>query len=126
VEGLVPLSARSTPQRVVLVGVVPLVFGIVVGLAADASSVVYWLLNVLAILGAVVAGLEMESPKAGAVRGLIAGVIFGLGVLAGAAIGGDTASGVPALNAGTPVVTGIASALLGALGAALRPSPARA
>ncbi len=125
-EAPVPLSARSTPQRVVLVGIVPLVFGIVVGLAADASSIVYWLLNVLAILGAVVAGTEMESAKAGAIRGLIAGIIFGLGVLAGAAIAGDTASGVPALNAGTPVVTAIISALLGALGAVLRPAPARA
>lgn len=125
-EAPVPLSARSTPQRVLLVGVIPLVFGIVVGLVADVSSIVYWLLNVLAVLGAVLAGLEMETPKAGALRGLIAGLIFGLGILAGAAIGGDIASGVPALNAGTPVVTAIAGALLGALGAALRPKPARA
>jgi hypothetical protein len=119
---ITPLSSRSSGERLALVVVVPLVFGVVVGLTADVSGLVYWILNALAIVGALLAGAEMASPREGAVRGVIAGLLYGIGILVGHAIvSGGVASGVPELNAGTPIVTAIISALLGALGALGRP-----
>lgn len=46
------LEDRTPRQRVLLVGVVPAVFGIAAGLFLGVAAVVYWILQVIATVGA--------------------------------------------------------------------------
>lgn len=99
----------------------PAVFGIVAGLVLGASAPIYWILQVIATLGGVLAGFEHLSPKDGAKRGLVGGALYGAFLLLAHAISGAEAEA----DIGDPeiflvVVTTVAGAGLGALGALLR------
>lgn len=111
-------SNQSTAMRVLNVVVFPLVLGLVAG-AFLHVPVGYWVVSVLAALGAFVAGSEHPTVGPAAARGLVAGIVYGVGILIvfysirhGVDIRVD-----PSPSLGTPLVTGIAGALLTALGA---------
>lgn len=111
---------RPRPLQILLGGVVPLLFGAVVGIALGISSGAYWGLSVIAGLGAVLAGFEHLDGWGGADRGLVGGAIFGVGVLVAHAIAGTDAK--ISLGSFPPfliVIDAIAGMLLSALGGRL-------
>jgi hypothetical protein len=108
---------RPRPIQIVLGGVVPLVFGAVVGVVIGISAGVYWVLVVLAGVGAVLAGFEHQDGWGGADRGLVGGAIFAVGVLIAHAIAGTHAK--VSLGSFPPllvVIDAVAGMFLGALG----------
>ena len=82
---------RSRTFQVIVGGVVPLLFGAVVGIVVGVTSGGYWALAALAALGGVLAGLEHRDGWGGADRGLVGGALFGLGVVVAHAIAGTHA-----------------------------------
>jgi hypothetical protein len=116
-----PLFAdRPRPVQIVLGGGVPLVFGAVVGIVLGVSSAVYWILALLAALGAVLAGLEHKDGWGGADRGLVGGALFAVGILIAHLIAGTHAK--VSLGGFPPfliVIDAIAGMFLSALGGRL-------
>jgi hypothetical protein len=113
----IPFRDRPPPVQVLLGGVVPFVFGAVMGVVLGISAGAYWALSALAAIGAVLAGLEHRDWRGGAKRGLVGGALFGLGVLLAHAIAGSDAK--VSLGSFPPlliVIDAIAGGLLGALG----------
>jgi len=108
---------RSRPFQVIVGGVVPLLFGAVVGVVLGVSVGAYWALAALAAIGGVLAGLEHRDGWGGADRGLVGGALFGLGVLVAHAIAGTHAK--VSLGSFPPfliVIDAIIGMFLGALG----------
>jgi hypothetical protein len=113
----VPFSERGREAQIVLVLVVPFVFGAIVGVVLGASSTVYWILSAVAALGAVLAGLEHPGPRTAAIRGLVMGAVYGIGVLLAHAVAGTHAE--VSLGSFPPIVIlidAIAGAILAAIG----------
>jgi hypothetical protein len=111
---------RPRPIQIVLGGCVPLAFGAGVGVVLGVSAGVYWALAVLAGIGAIVAGFEHQDGWGGADRGLVGGVLFGLGILVAHAIAGTHAK--VSLGSFPPlliVIDAIFGMFLGALGGRL-------
>jgi hypothetical protein len=108
---------RPRPVQIVLGGVVPFVFGAVVGVVLGVSSAGYWGLALLAGVGGFLAGFEHQDGWGGADRGLVGGALFGAGILIAHAIAGTHAK--VSLGSFPPlliVIDAIAGILLGALG----------
>jgi hypothetical protein len=108
---------RPRAHQILLGGVVPFVFGAVVGVVLGISGPAFWALSALAGLGGVLAGFEHPDGWGGADRGLVGGAIFGLGVLIGHTIAGTTAK--VSLGSFPPfviVIDAIFGMFLGALG----------
>lgn len=115
------LSEHSRPVQVVLAGVVPALYGALAGVFLGVSEPVYLVLAVLGILGAVVAGFDHIGARAGALRGVVAGSVFGSSILIAHEIHGAEAEAhlpEPAIVL-VLVTTGIAIPLA-ALGGRLR------
>jgi hypothetical protein len=111
---------RPRPVQIILGGVVPFVFGAVVGVVLGVSAAEYWVVLAVAALGGVLAGFEHQDGWGGADRGLVAGAIFGSGVLIAHAIAGTHAK--VSLGSFPPllvVINAIAGMFLSALGGRL-------
>jgi hypothetical protein len=111
---------RPRPLQIILGGVVPFIFGAVVGIVLGVSAGAYWGLAGLAGLGGFLAGFEHQDGWGGADRGLVGGGLFGLGILLAHAIAGTTAK--VSLGSFPPlliVIDAIFGILLGALGGRL-------
>lgn len=108
---------RERPAQIVLGGVVPFIAGAVAGVLVGASSGAYWGYAAFVAIASVVAGFEHLDGWGGADRGLVAGAIYGVGLLVAHAVTGTHAlvslGSFPPLLA---VVTAIAGMLLSALG----------
>jgi hypothetical protein len=61
-------------------------FGMVCGFLLEATAAGYWVVSTVGLLGAVSGGMEHSGPRAGARRGLLAGALFGVGVILAHAI----------------------------------------
>jgi hypothetical protein len=83
------LSERSVPVQVLLAIVVPAVYGAITGIFLGISEAVYLVLALAGILGAFGAGIEHSGAGPGAVRGFVAGAIFGGSILIAHEISGD-------------------------------------
>jgi hypothetical protein len=83
------LLDRPMVVRLVLVVVVPVIFGLITGFFLGHSKTVYIILNVIAGIGGYVAGFEHRSSREAAVRGVIGGAFFGAGILLMHEITGD-------------------------------------
>ena len=68
--------------QVQLAGIGPLLFGAVVGFMLGESEVGYWVLTGLSVVGGVAGGLDHPELRAAAARGLVAGALFGSGIVA--------------------------------------------
>ncbi len=116
----IPFSQRGREAQVVLAVIVPFVFGAIVGVALGASAALYWILSVVAAVGAVLAGLEHPTARSGALRGLLIGAVYGVGLLLAHAIAGTDAKvslgGFPPL---VILIDAVVGALLAGLGAGL-------
>ena len=75
------LLDRPMAARLVLVVVVPVVFGLITGYFLGQSKTVYIILNVVAGIGGYVAGFEHRSSREAAIRGIFGGLFFGAGIL---------------------------------------------
>ena len=83
------LLDRPLAVRLLLVVVVPVVFGLIAGFFLGESKTVYIVLNVIAGIGGYVAGFEHRSTREAAIRGVIGGTFFGAGILLMHQITGD-------------------------------------
>jgi hypothetical protein len=108
---------RERPAQIVIGGVIPAIAGAVAGILVGVSSGAYWGYAAVVAIASVVAGFEHLDGWGGADRGLVAGGIYGIGLLVAHAIVGTHAlvslGSFPPLLA---VVTAIAGMLLSALG----------
>lgn len=75
------LEDRSAGEELVLVVVVPSLFGAITGVMLGVSEVAYLVLALLGIAGGYAAGLEHAGPRFGAYRGLVGGMQFGVWIL---------------------------------------------
>jgi len=111
------LRNRPRPVQILLGGVIPAAVGALQGVLVGASPVAYWIVAIIAGVGAFVGGFEHQDGWGGADRGLVGGVIYGVALLLVHAAVGTTAKvslgSFPPLLA---VVTGIIGMLLSAAG----------
>ena len=113
----IPFSERGREAQILLALVVPFIFGAIVGVVLGASASVYWVLSAVAALGAVLAGLEHPDPRSAAIRGLVIGAVYGVGVLLAHAVAGTHAE--VSLGSFPPIVIlidAVAGAILAAIG----------
>jgi hypothetical protein len=71
------LRERPVGLQVVLAGVVPALFGVLVGWLLGVNEIAYLVLSILAIAGGYGAGMEHDGAGEGAIRGTIGGALFG-------------------------------------------------
>jgi asparagine N-glycosylation enzyme membrane subunit Stt3 len=103
--------------QIVLGGVIPAIAGAVAGVLVGVSSGAYWGYAAFVAIASVGAGFEHLDGWGGADRGLIAGAVYGVGLLLAHLIAGTHAK--VSLGSFPPflaVVTAIAGMLLSALG----------
>src|SRR6202140_2655024 len=79
-------STLPRSAQVQLAGLGPLLFGMVCGFLLEATAGGYWVVSTVGLLGAVSSGMEHSGAPAGARRGLLAGSLFGIGVVLAHAI----------------------------------------
>jgi hypothetical protein len=108
---------RPRAAQIVLGGVIPAIAGAVAGVLVGVSSGAYWGYAVFVAVASVGAGFEHQDGWGGADRGLVAGFVYGVGLLLAHLIAGTHAKvslgSFPPLLA---VVTAIAGMLLTATG----------
>jgi hypothetical protein len=115
------LVTRSPAVQVVLVIVIPAIFGAICGVLLGESKGAYTALTLLAVLGGVAAGYDHVGADEGALRGIAGGMLFGTFILFGHAVAGTHAKAkIPEPHVVLPIITTIGGVLLGALGGALR------
>jgi hypothetical protein len=85
------MSEHPRGVQILLVGVVPAVYGAITGYFLGVSEAVYLVLSVVGIVGGVAAGFDHVGAKAGAVRGIAAGSIFGASILIAHELHGEEA-----------------------------------
>jgi hypothetical protein len=116
----IPFSDRSREVQALLAVIIPFVFGAIVGVVLGVSAPVYWILSLLAAIGAVLAGLEHPDARSAALRGLAMGITYGVALLLAHAVAGTHAKvslgGFPPL---VIVIDALAGAILSALGGLL-------
>jgi hypothetical protein len=71
------MSEHPLAVQILLVGVVPAAYGALTGYFLGVSEAVYLVLSIVGIVGGVAAGFDHMGAKAGALRGIAAGSIFG-------------------------------------------------
>ena len=118
---IVLFAERPRSMQILAVIVIPAVYGALCGFVLGASATVYWVLQVIAFIGGLLAGLEHVSSREGALRGGLGGFVYGASLLGAHAISGAEAE----VNIGDPeigllVVTTLGGALIVAGVAALR------
>jgi hypothetical protein len=110
---------RGAQVQLALLG--PVLFGMVCGFLLESNAPAYWILSTVGLVGAVSGGLEHSGGAAGALRGLIAGLLFGAGLLLAHALDRDRAlATIPHPAALLLPVSAVTGALFGAAGGALR------
>ena len=101
----------------ILMLVVPAVFGIVTGIFLGVSEIVYLVLSILGIGGGYMAGKEHIGARDGAIRGFTGGILFGTFILAAHALTGlDRKAHLPEPEILLVVLTTVFGIGLGALG----------
>lgn len=76
-----PFNERSEGQKVVLGAVIPALVGAIAGFLIGVSAVGYWVVALLAAVGAVLGGFEHDGGWDAADRGFFGGVIYGTTLL---------------------------------------------
>src|SRR5215218_6029833 len=85
------MSEHPLAVQILLVGVVPAVYGAITGWFLGISEAVYLVLSIVGIVGGVAAGFDHLGAKAGARRGIAAGGIFRAFILIAHEVQGDEA-----------------------------------
>jgi hypothetical protein len=112
---------RPTAVKLLLVLVVPLVFGVITGAVLAPLPVVYIVLQVVAAVGGIIGGLEHRRLSEATLRGLAAGMSFGLAILLShLVIGGDDHHLLGDDPMLLPWIAGVFGVLLALLGSFIR------
>ena len=83
-------------MQILLVGIVPAVYGAITGYFLDVSEAAYLVLSIVGVVGGVAAGFDHVGAKAGARRGIAAGSIFGTFILIAHELhGGEPKADIP-------------------------------
>jgi hypothetical protein len=77
----VPFAQRSEGQKVIIGAVIPALVGALAGFLVGASAAGYWVVAVLAAVGAFLGGFEHSGGWDAADRGFFGGVIYGTTLL---------------------------------------------
>ena len=75
------LEEHPRPLQFVLVVVVPALFGALTGYILGVSEPVYLVFSLIGIVGGIGAGYDHVGARAGALRGIVAGLVFGSSIL---------------------------------------------
>jgi hypothetical protein len=114
-------NSRPVQVRVVLVVLLPAIIGGIAGLVISPVPVLYWVLQGLAALGGLFAGLEHRKAGEAALRGLGGGFFFGTAILVLHALSGGTDHGylgkLPIL---LPVITAVIGSIFAVIGSTVR------
>jgi hypothetical protein len=114
-------STLPRPAQLQLAVLGPLLFGMVCGFLLEATAGGYWVVSALGLLGAVSGGMEHPGAPAGARRGLLAGSLFGIGMVVAHAIARERELvTIPHPAVLLILVTSVISTLFGAAGGAAR------
>ncbi|MGB2850838.1 MAG: hypothetical protein WBC01_04135 [Solirubrobacterales bacterium] len=100
--------------------VVPLLFGAVCGFLVSESSAGWWIANAIAALGGVAGGYEHETARSGGIRGAIAGIAFGTGIVVADAVTAAPPVVDTPLMILFPLIAALGGLALGSLGGRLR------
>jgi hypothetical protein len=91
VNQVIPQWEEMSPGRRLFDAVVlPIAFGLLCGLALGVSAALYLIGVVLALLGGIGGGAQYASRRDALLRGLVGGTLFGLGILLGFELGGES------------------------------------
>jgi hypothetical protein len=117
-----PLFAeRPQALQIVTGAAVPAAFGAVCGVVLGISAGAYWALQLVALIGAVLGGLEHPNGREAAGRGLVSGTLFGTFLLIAHAVAGtDETVKLPGFAPILVVFTAVIGMLAHALGGRLR------
>ncbi len=114
-------ESRPMGVRILLVVVVPAVFGAIAGFLLAPLPGLYIALQVVAAVGGILAGLEHRGFGQAAMRGLGAGLVFGVAILVAHAISGGTDHNyLGKAPIALPAITAVAGAILALIGAFAR------
>src|SRR6201999_2524303 len=116
----VPFAQRSEGQKVIIGAVIPALVGALAGFLVGVSAVGYWVVAVLAAVGAFLGGFEHSGGWDAADRGFFGGVIYGTTLLLVHELIHNPAKG--SLGSFPPflvVITALAGTLLSAAGGRL-------
>lgn len=113
------LEERTAGQELLLVVIVPSLFGAIAGVMLGVSEIAYLVLAILGIAGGYGAGLEHPRPRFGAYRGLVGGMQFGVWILLahGVLYDSEPKAELPHPEILLVAITTIFGVVLGALGA---------
>jgi hypothetical protein len=115
------LSEHPRSIQIFLAGIVPAAFGALTGYFLGVSEVTYLVLSIIGIVGGIGAGFDHLGVRAGARRGVVAGLIFGGSILIAHEIhGAEAEADLPDPAILLIVVTTVLGAAFAALGGWLR------
>jgi hypothetical protein len=124
VRYVIPQWAEMSPARRIFEALVlPTAFGVLCGLALGVSAALYLVGVALSLLGGIGGGAQYASRRDALLRGLVAGTLFGTGILLGFELGGEDEAKVelPHPHIVLLVFTVVPSLFLHWLGWRLRP-----
>ncbi len=111
---------RSVGFQILLLLVVPSVFGAFAGLVLGTSAGIYIAFQAVGALGGLAAGLEHREPVQAVIRGLFGGLFFGTAIVLTHEWAGGTDHGLLPQPTLLPVITACFGGGLAGLGALLR------
>jgi hypothetical protein len=115
------MSENPRPVQVILVGIVPAVFGAITGILLGVSEPVYLVLSLLGVLGGFAAGFDHVGARSGAQRGVLAGFLFGASILVAHELSGmDAEAHLPEPAIVLVAITTVLGAAFAAVGGAMR------
>lgn len=119
---LPPLLSEHPPAvRFLLAVVLPIAYGAITGLVLGWTETGYLVLSILGVLGGIGAGFDHRGARAGALRGVLGGALFGGAILVAHELSGAVAEAhLPEPAIILVVVTTLLGVLFGALGGRLR------
>ena len=115
------LNEHPRPLQIFLAIILPAAYGALTGYVLGVSEGTYLVLSIIGILGGIGAGFDHLGARAGALRGVMAGLIFGSSILIAHEIhGAEAKADLPEPAILLVVVTTVLGAAFGALGGWMR------
>ncbi len=115
------LASRPRAQQILIPIIGPVFAGAIGGWLLGTTKGGYLIYTTLMILGGILAGMEHDTLRGGALRGLVGGILFSGSILVvWKLIGDDARASLPHPASGLILIIALISTLLGMLGSRLR------